>query len=69
MLVKIDKNVPMPAYKSRQKYPWHTMEVGDSFVYPNRDVGQYASIMSVRYSPKKFIGRTVEGVNRIWRVE
>lgn len=32
-MIAIDKNIPMPArsYGGRTKYPFHTMEVGDSF--------------------------------------
>lgn len=68
MLVKIEKNVPMPT-DTRSRYPWDEMEIGDSFIYPRKDVHQYASVMSKRRSPKKYVGRTIDGVNRIWRVE
>lgn len=68
MLVKIEKDIPLPEPK-RRKYPWHEMEVGDSFIFPHKHGQQYASVMSRRHSPKKYAARMVGGKYRIWRVE
>jgi len=36
MTIAIEKNIPVPArtHDSRVKYPFHAMEVGDSFAVP-----------------------------------
>ena len=72
MKVKIEKNVPVPERYSRSsaKYPWNTMEVGDSFL---SHVSKIACLVSARAQAerktgRKFITRTTpEGV-RVWRV-
>ena len=61
-------------------YPWKTMEVGDSFLYPRRpdkdmaslrrDVASHAS-RTGRKIGRKFSLRNLEGEDgvRVWRVE
>lgn len=72
MKVEIEKNVPVPKVigPSTAKYPWATMEVGDSFL---SHVSKIACLVSARAQAerktgRKFITRTTpEGV-RVWRV-
>jgi hypothetical protein len=37
MTYKIEKNVPMPLAVARGKYPWNSMEAGDSILVPHRN--------------------------------
>lgn len=54
------------------KYPWETMEIGESFVCEAKcESGSYnvAKAASFRYSPKKFEGGLdTNGIQRVWRV-
>ena len=71
-MIEIDKNVPLPPKTSRKrKYPWETMQIGDSFLIPEalRIYGySMASRASKDYAPKKFCSRSVEGGARVWRI-
>jgi len=67
--IKIDKNAPLPA--PRVKWPFHEMEVGDSFLIP---AGQEKACRSSAwtYGKKhgmKFAVRTEKKGVRIWRIE
>ncbi len=70
--VKIEKDIPVP--RMRSKYPYATMEVGDSFLVPNPYFGKTGHVRS--YLPRKdqkFVGKftqrlTPEGL-RVWRIE
>lgn len=77
--IKIEKAIPMPLGVGRGKgtalkYPWSTMEIGDSFLLPSK-LKSPASCPHTRNtyeaavgSPKRFRGRkTVDGF-RVWRV-
>jgi hypothetical protein len=68
--VKIDKGIEMPNKKdSRVKYPWESLEVGDSFL-PSKDItSSIISSANKRYAPKKFTQRKTEEGIRIWRIE
>jgi len=71
-VIAVDKHIPMPPVAGHVKYPWTTMEIGDSFVAP---LGKRPSVSSTmgRYAPKKFITHKVneDGVDkiRVWRIE
>lgn len=70
---KIQKNIPMPSTKAgrKTKYPWNTMEIGDSFPIPTTDENTaiaYASGASKRYK-KQYKARFYKGEFRIWRVK
>ena len=74
LVVAIDRGVPMPtrAGHGPQKYPWHLMEVGDSFAFPAGHVPNhaYASARqaSKNYAPKTFkAARAPDGLMRCWR--
>lgn len=68
--IKIDKGIPLPQRKPHKtKYPWETMDVGDSFLCPGITSAAYplATSAGARYAPKKFqASETTEGW-RIWR--
>jgi hypothetical protein len=81
-VVQIDKGIPMPNPErvrgAAPKYPWRTMEVGDSFIlreYAGRDSTTRASAQ-IDYAKKstgrQFAQRKVEENGkifiRVWRV-
>jgi hypothetical protein len=73
--IKIDKKYPMPTSvkegRRKTKYPWHDLEVGDSFTieatYSAHPAVAYAN---KKYAPKAFkTARDKDGKLRIWRVK
>jgi hypothetical protein len=53
------------------KYPFLTMNVGDSFLVPGKSAAQFSQATNYanRTNPgKRFKSRTVEGGVRVWRV-
>ncbi len=69
--IKIEKSVPMPRGRTN-RYPWHDMEVGDSFQFPPTQPAvnfhTNAAAATRRYAPKKFVARKVgDGTYRCWR--
>ena len=72
--IEIRKGVPMPprSLHGNGKYPWHEMEVTDSFLWHGKTIASAqatANVASARYAPKKFKARMVDGQIAIWRVE
>jgi len=71
-MVKIEKGVPIPkrgGAGGNRKYPWLTMEVGDSFVMAGvQTVSIYRAVYaaSIR-TGRKFAARKIDGVHRVWR--
>ncbi len=71
--MEIEKNIPVPrAYAAREKYPFHQMEIGDSFVVPV-DRGVAASVACSWYKKKhgmKFVTRKTKDGKfvRVWRI-
>ena len=70
---KIEKNVPLP--RSRSKYPWTEMEVGDSFFVPGRDgdavigcFGKQAKDWGWKFSARTRHEQGIFGV-RVWRIK
>jgi hypothetical protein len=71
-MIKIDKNIPIPdkrTHKKEFKYPWLTMEVGDSFFVANKTSATYrvSAKAGNRYG-RKFTMRNVKDGVRIWRI-
>lgn len=73
--VTIEKGVPLPAPAgARNKYPWRTMEVGDSFFVANISTGGFGGTLAgaAARSGHRFTQRTVteNGVRgvRVWRI-
>jgi hypothetical protein len=73
-LVKVDKNIPIPAAKpghGNTRYPWRTMEVGDSFLFRSKTKQNSYSQVSVhngKLHPKRFVTKTTPEGYRCWRV-
>ena len=66
MTIEIEKGIPMPdKVRTRNgKYPWDSMEVGDSFKLDGRTK---KVIIPARLKPKIFRQSAVEGGWRVWR--
>lgn len=75
-MIEIEKGVPLPARPKRKgaqptKYPYHKMEVGDSFLVPEPPKTFRAQVNNWgrECNGKKFCYRTTpEGV-RVWRIK
>jgi hypothetical protein len=73
----IERNIPIPIPSKRQpivgkrgKYPWHLMEVGDSFT---TDAGMNTILALTVYQKKKYGGtftaRQIDAATvRVWRI-
>lgn len=74
--IAIRKGVPLPRRngggRGNAKYPWHEMEVGDSFVFPagvTRGTNYRAAFAAnERYAPKKFATRSTPEGFCCWRI-
>ena len=73
----VEKGIPVAMWARQGKYPWHEMEVGDSFMVPGltenkTPTGAYKVTAAVAYfnskHKQKFTARTVEGGMRVWRI-
>ena len=65
---KIEKNVLIPKIASLQKYPFHKMEIGDSFeVDPQIEQKVRSAASNSKYG--KFVVKKWEDKYRCWRVE
>jgi len=78
-MLKVDKGIPLPQRKrgagkpyrklTGGKYPWLKLQLGDSFLVADRDIGSLTSQANVaghRYD-RKFETRKVDGGVRVWR--
>ena len=70
---KIDSGVPIPEHH-RASYPFHQMEVGQSFYVdieqkPRSAVRRSAAAANSRMRPKRFVTRAEANGVRVWRVE
>jgi hypothetical protein len=65
----VEKNIPLPSRKGNAKYPWATMEVGDSFLCPTKPANAHSLANSASKNGKKFTARTTADGCRVWRVE
>lgn len=69
-MYQIDTNVPVPGRRKWSiKYPWHSMEVGDSFLVPDGNLKSLRASASIqkRKTNREYMVRAVEGGVRIWR--
>ena len=71
--MKIDKNIPIPQKSSSgaRKYPFHEMEVGDSFFISTTSPNDIPRIRAAANSygknnDKVFMTLTVDGGCRVW---
>lgn len=71
---KIEKNIPPPVGRSRAKYPFSEMKIGDSILDRSAQgiaaspVANAARTYSNR-SDRKFTARVVDDGVRVWRIE
>lgn len=69
MSIVIQKDVPVPVKRRGKKYPYDTMDVGDSFFVDTLNI-QVVCNLNYRAGKKyerKFIARTEEAGVRVWR--
>jgi len=68
-MIQIESNISMPT-AVRVKYPWHTMNVGDSFLSPTpfETTRVAAAVASKRYG-KHFTARPTPHGPRVWRAK
>ena len=67
--MRIDKGIPLPPVEHRCTYPWHTMEIGDSFLMPAGKT-PYSVITNIhKRTNKRFEARRTDQGWRVWRVE
>lgn len=69
----IEENVPIPSISRESKYPWESLEVGQSVFFPGEEAGTKAaqsarSWFSRREPGYTVITRTMDGGTRIWKV-
>lgn len=71
MKYQIESGVPMPINLRNVKYPFKTMEIGDSFIIDNVNakIIHNAAYAFGKRNNKKFTVRTNDGTARIWRVQ
>ena len=71
MTIKAEPGFPMPEFKKgiEPKYPWKTMEVGESFPFDGTTGYSQACINSQKLAPKTFRCGRYDGKFRIWRVK
>jgi hypothetical protein len=78
MKIQIQKNIPMESTReTKSKYPFHEMEVGDSFfikcdaetLTSKRSTVLSSSVYYGKSTGKKFKSRTYPEGFRIWRIK
>ena len=74
-MIKVDKNIPMPPRKTNMgssKYPFPTMDVGDSFFLAGAAKGKFGGLLyknkPKRFAPRNVVENGISGV-RVWRIE
>lgn len=70
----VDSNIPIPEVTTRggrSKYPWVTMNVGDSFFVPDIHIAKFSgqAVNAAKRFKTKYTCRTVDGGVRVWRVK
>lgn len=65
-MIQVDKGIPMPS-DGRSKYPWKTMEVGDSFTVEKKLRASVTSNMT-KHGSRRFTTRGEGELVRVWRV-
>jgi len=74
-MTQIDSEIPLPPKQTgREKHPFRSLDIGQSFVIPGTDyyaqarARQHACVYGKKLG-RKFATRLVDGGVRIWRVE
>ena len=69
-MIEIEKGVSIPPAKTIRKYPFHLMEVGDSFFTPGeKQILQSLAHFKRRNPDRKFTTRREGDGFRVWRTE
>ena len=73
-MYEIERGIEMPVVKTKAKYPFRDLAVGDSFFVPDGEVASSKRMHSTAYNygkryGMKFVARRVEGGVRVWRQE
>lgn len=71
-MIQIDKDVPFPGAPTKRapKYPWATMEVGESFLVtaPPKYFQSMVGHAGRLHKGRKFACRSIDGGIRVWRI-
>lgn len=75
-MITIEKNIPMPEARSKGRYPYADMQVGDSFYLETKGVDEIgvarrlrgSSFLYGKKSGAKFSVRKMDDGFRVWRV-
>lgn len=67
-MFKVEKNIPIPQKTHLTKYPFYSMEIGDSFETEEGRVRQAAFNYAADHPEYKFKSRKTEIGFRVWRV-
>ena len=75
-MIAVDKNVPIPPRErgweggQAPKYPWATMEIGDSFYVPGATQKNMSGPIfhAMQRTGRKFISRKEGDGVRVWRI-
>ena len=69
-MVRIDRGIPVPSRSHGQIYPWHLMQVGDSFLFPpgTQFPSETARAYSRRNPDRQFTARKTREGYRCWRI-
>lgn len=77
MTIKIEKGVPAPKRGPNSVYPWHQMEIGDSFAVPFKEGDGSGAVTRARlltagasaYKARGRVRTAIDGDKvRIWRI-
>ena len=75
-MIEIEAHIPVPPVNNNPKkqrnckYPWHSMQVGDSFFVADFTVSSFCSTAysAGRRHGKKYTLRSMDGGVRVWRL-
>lgn len=75
-MVQVENGIPIPETRgrggpgSKSKWPWYSIEVGQSFFIPDRTITGISSVAvhAGKRFGRKFVCRTEKGGVRVWRV-
>lgn len=68
-MIEVEKGIPMPPPRSHTKYPWHDMDVGDSFFIKDGNTNKVSTAgrTNKQKTGRSYCVRQVEGGVRVWR--
>jgi hypothetical protein len=70
MIVELRNDIPIPEIKSTYKYPWRSMEIGQSFGYARKLAVARRTAWQLSYkNGRKFVAALHNGDGCVWRAE